>query len=345
MSSIPITIVGGGLAGLTLGIALRERDVPVTVWEAGHYPRHKVCGEFISGRGVEVLERMGLKEKLTNAGMCEARTVSFFSGSKASGPQPLPEPASCISRFKLDALLAEKFRSLKGELRENRRWSGDFGPSIVRATGRLASPVVDGWRWFGLKVHARNVALTTDLEMHFSRRGYVGLCRLDPRTVNICGLFRSETTVPDLNVRWREWLSGDPYSCLSGRLKEAVLDESSLCSTAALRISGSGFWSDPTLCLGDSIGVIPPVTGNGMSMAFESAEIAVEPLIEFSRQKISWTEAQKEIAVHCRKRLATRLRCASWVQHLLFQNFAREALFLTTTRHFPVWRKIFSLTR
>ena len=27
----PITIVGGGLAGLTLGIGLRQREVPVTI--------------------------------------------------------------------------------------------------------------------------------------------------------------------------------------------------------------------------------------------------------------------------------------------------------------------------
>ena len=47
----PVTIVGGGLAGLTLGIALRENSVPVHIYEAGTYPRHRVCGEFISGRG------------------------------------------------------------------------------------------------------------------------------------------------------------------------------------------------------------------------------------------------------------------------------------------------------
>ena len=45
----PIEIVGGGLAGLSLGLALRQQDIPVTLFEAGSYPRHRVCGEFITG--------------------------------------------------------------------------------------------------------------------------------------------------------------------------------------------------------------------------------------------------------------------------------------------------------
>ncbi len=73
----PITIVGGGLAGLTLGIALRRRGVPVILCEAGHYPRHRVCGEFISGRGLEVLARLGLHERFAAAGARTAITAAF----------------------------------------------------------------------------------------------------------------------------------------------------------------------------------------------------------------------------------------------------------------------------
>ena len=56
----PITIIGGGLAGLTLGIGLRRRGIPATILEMGDYPRHRLCGEFISGGGRQVLERLGL---------------------------------------------------------------------------------------------------------------------------------------------------------------------------------------------------------------------------------------------------------------------------------------------
>jgi 2-polyprenyl-6-methoxyphenol hydroxylase-like FAD-dependent oxidoreductase len=73
-----IAIVGGGLAGLTLGIALRQREVAVTICEAGHYPRHRVCGEFISGRGQATLARLGMNNFINESGAVSAQTAAFF---------------------------------------------------------------------------------------------------------------------------------------------------------------------------------------------------------------------------------------------------------------------------
>ena len=44
----PITIAGGGVAGLALGVALAQRGIPVELFDKGAYPRHRVCGEFIA---------------------------------------------------------------------------------------------------------------------------------------------------------------------------------------------------------------------------------------------------------------------------------------------------------
>src|ERR1035438_9983811 len=123
-----ITIIGGGLCGLTLGIGLRQRDVPVKIFEAGDYPRHRVCGEFISGNGQAILERLGLLARFEQAGAVRARTVMFVCGSNRSPVRQLSAPALCLSRHKMDALLAEIFQQLGGELRLNTRWSsGEYG--------------------------------------------------------------------------------------------------------------------------------------------------------------------------------------------------------------------------
>ncbi len=355
----PITIVGGGLAGLTLGIGLRQRGVPVTLWEAGRYPRHRVCGEFISGRGQSSLARLGLLSALQSTGVYSATSTAFFAGNTIFPVRPLPEAALCVSRFVVDEWLAREFQRLGGELRPGERWRGEFGEGIVRASGRRAEPVENiwphrkrGWRLFGLKVHARGVKLAADLEMHFVPSGYVGLCRLASGEVNICGLFRSETTAPDLAVcrprhrrGWRDWLGGPAGSALRSRLADAQFDEDSFCSVAGLSLRPQQAVQLNECCIGDALTMIPPVTGNGMSMAFESAELAIEPLVEFSQGNLAWARARQQIALGCDTKFTRRLRWAAWLQWALFRPPARSALLFLAVHSEWLWRGLFGRTR
>lgn len=336
-----ITIIGGGLAGLSLGIGLRQRGVPVKIFEAGKYPRHRVCGEFISGRGQRSLERLGLRDKLIQAGTHIAKTAAFFSG-KVSFQKNLPEPALCISRFVLDNLLAEEFCKLGGDLRSGHRWTENFGDGVVRATGRRIQNVVDGWRLFGLKVHARNLRLEADLEMHFVPNGYVGLCRLNNGEVNICGLFRSRTTLHDLSS---DWLKNEIGPSLGTRLAQAEFDENSFCSVAGLSLEPHKALEQNDCSIGDSLTMIPPVTGNGMSMAFESAELATEPLANYSAGKISWNDTRQSVAGCCDQIFTRRLIWSKYLQSALFQPFLRQSVLLLTPRLPGLWRAFFSHTR
>jgi len=340
-----VTIVGGGVAGLTLAIALRQRAVPVSLWEAGNYPRHRVCGEFISGRGQASLARLGLLEGLRAAGSRPAVRVAFFTGEARVTVRPLPEAALCLSRFVLDKWLADEFRRLEGELRPGARWTGEFGQGVVRACGRRAEAVAGGRRLFGLKVHARNVGLEADLEMHFVPSGYVGLCGLADGKVNICGLFQSERTVPDLAQRWRDWLAGPAGSVLHSRLAVAQIDQDSFCAVAGLFLRPRRAAQRSECCIGDALTMIPPVTGNGMSMAFESAELAAEPLAEFSHGRMTWAQARQEVARRCDHRFASRLRWAGWLQRALFEPAARAALLFIAKRSQWLWRSAFERTR
>jgi flavin-dependent dehydrogenase len=344
-----ITIVGGGLAGLTLGIGLRRRSVPVTVWEAGRYPRHRVCGEFISGKGEETLARLGVRQRLLDSGAILARTTAFFSERRASAVRELSEPALSLSRHTLDALLADEFRRLGGELRENERWRGaEFTEGVVRASGRRAEPVVGGWRWYGLKVHARNVQLAADLEMHLAPSGYLGISRLKDGEVNICGLFRrpaSKTSTAETHLPWQELLRGDKGSLRHERLANAEFDIDSFCSVAGLSLEPKRAAESDECRVGDTITMIPPVTGNGMSMAFESAEMAMEPLADYSSGRLSWRAARETIARRCDQAFARRLVWAHHVQQLMFQPWLQDALVLFAPRWQRVWRVLLEKTR
>jgi len=342
----PIVIVGGGLAGMTLGIGLRQRDVPAALWEAGHYPRHRVCGEFICGRGQETLARLGLREMLERAGAVGADTAAFFSATQSARPLPLPSRAICLSRFTLDATLAEIFRELGGELWERRRRSdGDAGEGVVRATGRRLQTEEGGARWFGLKAHARNVPLTADLEMHVSSQGYVGLCRVNGGRVNVCGLFRRRAGESVGQQNRRELLRGSIGSPLHQRLASAEFDDNSFCAVAGLSLQPYRAVARVECCIGDAITMIPPVTGNGMSMAFESAELAIEPLVAWSRGEISWAEVQLQIGRRCDAVFARRLAWAKWLQRFLLTPSLQNTLVRFAARNGWFWRMAFEKTR
>lgn len=360
MAPKPITIVGGGLAGLTLGIGLRRREVPVTVWEAGHYPRHRVCGEFISGRGQETLSRLGLRELLENAGAVSAATAAFFSTTRSSPPRPLPSHAICLSRYTMDHVLAVEFKKLGGELHEGQRWSSagvhasactdrlkpELQPEgLVRATGRRAQATENGTRWFGLKVHARNVELTADLEMHVLPRGYVGLCRVNGGAVNVCGLFRRRAGEDRTPQSWREWLCAEPGSPLHGRLATAEFEENSFCAVAGISLRPQRATARTECCIGDSITMIPPVTGNGMSMAFESAEMAMTPLLAWSRGEVPWVEVQQAVARRCDAAFGRRLAWAKWLQWMMLAPSLQNVLVRFVSRSERFWRTAFEQTR
>src|SRR5882672_9100522 len=123
-----ITIVGGGLAGLCAGIGLRLQSVPVTLIEAREFPRHKVCGEFISGNGLDVLAQNGFDPGRMGV---PVKTISFHHRGRSSNPALLPEPGLGIPRFELDFAMARRFMDLGGDLKcpcrfESTSWGEQF---------------------------------------------------------------------------------------------------------------------------------------------------------------------------------------------------------------------------
>ena len=102
-----VTIIGGGLAGLSLGIGLRQRGIPVTLHEATTYPRHRVCGEFVCGVTSSTLKNLDIQDELADAEEC--KTTGWYYREKLIYQRTLPVSAFGISRHLLDLRLSQKF--------------------------------------------------------------------------------------------------------------------------------------------------------------------------------------------------------------------------------------------
>lgn len=331
----PLTIVGGGLTGLSLAVALRKHGAPVIVHEAGDYPRHRVCGEFVSGVSDETLEALGIADAFSDSVPLASHSWHHLSACLYEGT--LPVPARGLTRYELDERLRGLVVSSGGQVVTRSRLSSDPREGTVWCTGRKPGPGA----WIGLKCHFSGLPLATDLEMHIGANGYLGLARIGPDAVNACGLFRLSRgiTGPDLLERYAE--AGGLHS-LAGRMRAAEAREASRSAVAGFRLGWQRSPGD-RLCLGDACAMIPPFTGNGMSMAFESAALAAPILAGYSAGEKDWDRAAGEIAKLAKAAFSSRMIFARMLHPFLTSRPGR-AFFSTASRRLP-FEAIFHLLR
>ena len=184
-----ITIAGGGLAGLSLAVGLRRHEVPVTVLEAGNYPRHRVCGEFISGVTAETLAALGISGAFEDAH--RQRSLGWYEAGRLIHRDQLQTPALGISRYRLDERLRQLAVAAGADVKTGVRARPEPQDGLVWSAGRRPR----NGRWIGLKAHVKNLPMAADLEMHAGGNGYAGLAGVEDGWTNVCGLFRLDRTI------------------------------------------------------------------------------------------------------------------------------------------------------
>lgn len=334
-----ITIAGGGLAGLSLGAALLQRGVPVTILEAGSYPRHRVCGEFISGTSRETLAALGIHHLFA-----DARRHSSFIWHERGRPihkGTFPEPAIGISRYELDERLRLHFENLGGTLKTSERVRPEPAEGFVWAAGRRPRTGT----WIGLKAHVRGIPMKADLEMHAGHNGYAGLATVEDGWINLCGLFKIDRSIDAKGTGLlAAYLEAGGNTALAVALRAAEWRPGSFAAVAGFEL-GRQRDVPGLLRLGDAESMIPPFTGNGMSMAFQAAEAALSPLTAWSSGNPCWNSTVDSVSRSIRRRFRRRLSTAMFLHRVLLSDRGRSLLQTLSSARLLPFRPILSLVR
>lgn len=173
-----IEITGGGPAGASAAIAALGESATVRIHEKSRFPRHKVCGEFLSPEIAPLLERLGVLAAFNAASPARIRRMilRFRNSEKRCA---LPETAYGLSRYQFDHLLLENARATANDSVER------FDARIVAHGRRASAP--KGRRLFGFKAHFEGPA-DDAVELYFFKGCYVGINTVEHGITNVCGL-------------------------------------------------------------------------------------------------------------------------------------------------------------
>ena len=348
MNAHSIHIVGGGVGGLALGIRLRQFGIETRISEAGNYPRHRVCGEFISGRGIELLKELGLFESFIANGGIMARTMKFFGVRSISPLLQIPQPALCISRYTMDRIMSNLFQSMGGDLSTGQRvaYEKNDTEGTVLATGR--KPKMDKLAaWTGYKFHVQGLKLDADLEMHFSDGGYLGMCKVENGRVNVCGLLKTKMLRGlDLRSDWEGFLRSNLHSKKHETLKNTEILPDSICCVSGISYGAFQLRENESIVtIGDRMSTIPPLTGNGMSLAIESALLAFGPIVRYANCKADWKETVASLAVSQSRYFQKRIAVSVPLQRLMMAQNMHGIREYVIKQLSMFHKPLFSLTR
>ena len=345
-----IIVIGGGLGGLCSTLHLSKKGLKVLLIEKHEYPKHKVCGEYISNEVLPYLNALGFDPFDFGAKAISDFTLST-PGSR-SVKTKLPLGGFSISRYCLDWELAKKAQAAGAEIVhasvtdiqfENDRFrvltkDEEFtAPLAIGSFGKRSNLDVKLDRDFikkpstflGVKAHYKGNFPENAVGLHNFEGGYCGISKVENDNINICYLadFKSFKQYKNISDFQEQVLSKNTF------LKE-ILDNAKLAFEKPLTISQVSFErkhpvENHMIMCGDSAGMIHPLAGNGMSMAIKAAQVASLLILKFKSGKInSRLELEKDYLKAWNSEFSGRLRSSHVISRLFRLGLFSELLII-----------------
>lgn len=349
MKETEVLIIGGGLAGLTAAIHLSKKGFEVIVIEKNEFPKHKVCGEYISNEVIPYLNWLGINSKDLHSTLITKLQFSICNGKAINCVLPLG--GFGISRYALDEYLYRKAVSygctilkdsvesvvfnenqftvttLNNVLLKAKIVLGAFGKrsnidqKLNRSFIQKKSP------WLAVKAHYSGNFPDDLVGLHNFKGGYCGVSKVENNKINICYLADYETFKRYKNIE--EYQKVVVFKNPNLKL---LFEKCTMLFDKPLTISQICFEQKKAvenhiLMIGDTAGLIHPLCGNGMAMAIHSAKIVSELVELFLNKEIkSRADLEKKYKQEWKFNFEKRIRAGRFLARLLQHQKVSEFL-------------------
>jgi menaquinone-9 beta-reductase len=363
-----LVVVGGGPAGCAAAISAARNGASVLVLERGRFPRHRVCGEFVSAESLDLLQNLLAPphRRLIHHAPRITRGRIFVDGAELTAE--ISPAAASITRFDLDAALWDSCARV-GVLRRTDcvvhpvEGAGPFrvttqpesfeARALINATGRWSNltsaatrALATKARWIGLKAHFREVSSSaSSVDLYFFEGGYCGVQPVSPAghngsgmVVNACAMVRAEVATDlsevfklhaTLRERSRNW--------------EPFMDP---VSTSPLVFHTPEPVQNGMLQVGDAAAFVDPFIGDGISLALRSGDLAGNCLSRFFSNECSLESAAADYSRLYQDRLAPVFRASSRLRNLLrWPELVRKPVLSILEKTPALTRRLVKMTR
>lgn len=344
-----VIVIGGGLAGLTAAIHLSRKGVPVKVFEKEVYPKHKVCGEYISNEILPYLESLEIDLLELNPPHINELFYSTRKGNSIKANLPLGGLG--LSRYNLDNFLWKKAKENGAEVLFDEvvqvQFDNDEEFEIETASGKnYKTPIVLGAfgkrsgldkklernfikeksSWLAVKSHYRHFDFPVNqVALHNFNGGYCGLSKTETGAINVCYLASYSSFKKHKNPKiFKENVLMQNQHLHKFFNEAEELFEKEL-SIAQISFSKKKAVDEHILMMGDAAGLIHPLCGNGMAMAVHSAKIASEVILDQEKNSFRRKNMEKEYEMRWNKTFRKRLQTGRMLQNILLNPSLAEA--------------------
>ncbi|GIP42690.1 FAD-dependent oxidoreductase [Paenibacillus sp. J45TS6] len=348
---IDVVIMGAGIGGSAAAIQLAEKGHQVLLIDRQAFPRHKTCGEFMSPETKEMLAYLGvnpLEHGVKPTTMKQARII-LPSGKEMEAR--LPGEAWGISRYELDLMLHKKTLELgvkiktkamvtnvqqqedhtylietkQGQLRETYHAKAVIGAYGIRKPRGVPTDQEAERRdlevFVGVKSHYTGIQAADEVELYFCDGGYVGISPVNEGVVNIAALL-SFDMVQRSGKSIEEILSeaASSNSRLSDRLSKGTPVQGTQVSISPVRLSEEPEPWSFFPHIGDAMLMIPPLCGDGMSIALRSSMICSIATDQYLKGKLTYLEWESNYTLEANREFSDLLRRARRIQKMAFSK-------------------------